>query len=478
MSIFRTKNLHQLTEETKSKSLKKTLGTIDLSLLGIGCIIGTGIFVLTGIAAAEHAGPGISISYLLSAIVCMFAAFAYAELASMVSATGSAYIYTYVALGEIVAWMVGWGLVLEYALGSATVAAGWSGYLVGILKSGGIHLPDAITKIPGQGGIINLPAVLISSFIGWLLVRGTKESIITNRILVVTKLSVIILFLVIATPSVKTENWSNFMPFGWSGILTGAAIIFFAYVGFDSVATAAEECKDPKRSVPIGIIVALSVSAILYIAVALVLTGIVPYTTLNNSEPVAQALRDNGKNIGSMLVAVGAMAGMTSVLLVFIYGQSRIAFVMSRDGLISKSFQKIHPRFNTPYVSIVVVTIFIAVLSGFVSLQTLSHLTSLGTLLAFMVVAVGVLVMRRTHSEFERPFKCPAVWFVAPVAILSCSYLIYSLLLEAGKPFLLWMVLGLVIYCVYGYKNSTLNKSSKKEEDGDEGLSRVVVAAE
>ena len=321
-SLFRTKSIESIIEGAKKNSLKKTLGALDLVLLGIGCTIGTGIFVLTGIAAAEYAGPAISISYFLAGLACMLAALAYTELAAMVPVAGSAYTYSYAILGEFIAWLVAWGLILEYTVAASTVAAGWSGYFVGILKAGGIMLPQSLTTVPVDGGIINLPAVCISLFIGLLLTRGTKESIMVNRILVAIKLGVIFLFLFVAAPHVKMENYANFFPFGWEGVGIGAATIFFAYLGFDAVATTAEECKNPNRDLPIGIIGGLIICALLYVAVSLVLTGIVPYTDLNNAEPMAYALRANGSNIGSALVGTGAITGMVAVLLVLMYGYS------------------------------------------------------------------------------------------------------------------------------------------------------------
>lgn len=460
-SIFRTKSIESIIAGAKKNSLKKTLGAFDLVMLGIGCTIGTGIFVLTGIAAAQHAGPAISISYFLAGLTCMFAALAYTELAAMVPVSGSAYTYSYAALGEFVAWLVACGLILEYAIGASTVAAGWSGYFVGVLKAGGVHLPEHLIKVPSEGGIINLPAVCISTVIGLILVRGTKESVILNRILVGIKLVVIFAFLIIAAPHIKAEHYANFIPFGWHGIAVGAATIFFAYIGFDAVATAAEETKNPNRDLPIGIIGSLLVCTVLYIVVALALTGIVNFSELNNAEPMAYALRQNGSNVGSAIVGTGAVAGMMAVLLVLMYGQSRIFFVMSRDGLIPAAFSKLHKKFQTPYFSCLVVTVIVAVCSGFTPIHTMGHMTSLGTLFALVVVSVGVLVLRVKKPELERPFRCPAVFFIAPMAIVSCTYLIITLLGEAGKPFAIWTVLSLIVYFSYTYKRSPLNKVAK-----------------
>jgi APA family basic amino acid/polyamine antiporter len=463
-SIFRRKSIESVLEGASKNSLKKTLGAFDLILLGIGCTIGTGIFVLTGIAAAEYAGPAISISYALAGLACMFAGLAYTELAAMVPVAGSAYTYSYIILGEFIAWLVAWGLILEYTVAASTVAAGWSGYFVGILNAGGIHLPEYLIKVPSEGGMINLPAICISLFIGCLLIRGTKESIVVNRILVGIKLGVIFLFLAIAAPHIKMENYANFFPFGWHGVSIGAATIFFAYLGFDAVATTAEECKNPNRDLPIGIIGGLLICALLYVAVSLVLTGIVNFSELNNAEPMAYALRVNGSNIGSALVGTGAITGMVAVLLVLMYGQSRIFFVMARDGLIPASFGKLHKKFGTPYLGCIFLTLAVAIISGFTPIQTMGQMSSLGTLFAFTVVSVGVLVMRIRKPNVERPFKCPAVFIVAPLAILSCGYLMYNLLLKTGKPFLIWFLISILVYFCYSYKKSPLNKVSSDKQ--------------
>jgi basic amino acid/polyamine antiporter, APA family len=462
-SIFRTKSIENIVADAKKKSLKKTLGALDLVLLGIGCTIGTGIFVLTGIAAAQHAGPAISISYFIAGLACIFAGLAYTELAAMIPVAGSAYTYSYAVLGEFVAWLVAWGLILEYTVGASTVAAGWSGYFVGILKTGGISIPEFLTKVPSDGGLINLPAVCIALFVGLLLVRGTKESVIVNRVLVGIKLTVIFLFLVIAAPHIKVENYANFMPFGWHGVIVGAATIFFAYIGFDAVATAAEETKNPNRNLPIGIIGSLLICTALYIVVALALTGIVNFSSLDNAEPMARALRENGSNIGSALVGTGAIAGMIAVLLVLMYGQSRICFVMSRDGLIPSFFSKLHKKFETPYISCVAVTIAVMLISGFTPIQTMGHMTSLGTLFAFTVAAVAVMVLRIKKPKLERPFSCPAVFVVAPIAILGCGYLIYTLMLETGVYFAVWTLISIVIYFSYSYKKSPLSPLNKSK---------------
>lgn len=458
MDILRTKSIDLLRAGAEEKGLKKTLGALDLVLLGIGCIIGTGIFVLTGVAAAKYAGPALMLSFVLSGLACGFAALAYAELAAIVPIAGSAYTYSYAALGEIIAWIVGWNLVLEYSVGSSAVAAGWSGYVVGLLKSAGIVLPQAYTAVPADGGIVNLPAMFIALFLSLMLVRGTKESATLNRVLVLIKLVAVFIFLFLAGPKVDVANWTPFMPYGFSGVAAGAAIIFFAYIGFDAVATAAEECRNPNKDLPIGIVGSLIVCTILYIVVAGVLTGVVPYTQLNNAEPVAFALRYIGYNMGSALVGTGAICGITTVLLVLMYGQTRVFFAMSRDGLIPASICKVHPRYGTPHVITIVAGIAVALIAGFTPIGIIAELTNIGTLFAFVVAAIGVLVMRFTRPDIHRPFKCPAVWLISPLAVISCAYLMYNLPVETWLRFGIWSLIGFVVYFAYSYRNSALNK--------------------
>lgn len=460
LTIFRKKSISETLKNAKKNSLKRTLGPIDLILFGVGCTIGTGIFVLTGSAAALYAGPAISISFVLAGLACMFAALAYTELAAMVPVSGSAYTYSYVVLGEVVAWLVAWGLILEYSVAASTVSAGWSGYFVGILESAGYNFPEKLSKSPYDGGIINLPAILIALFIGFLLIRGTKESVLVNRILVAVKIGVIFIFLYIATPMIKFENYAEFFPFGWSGVGVGAAAIFFAYLGFDAVATTAEECKNPNRDLPIGIMGGLLVCAILYVLVSLALTGIAHYTKLNSPEPIALALRLNGSKAGSAIVGTGAIVGMVAVLLVLMYGQSRIFFVMARDGLLPKFFSKLHKKYETPYVGLIFITVAVAFISGFTPIHIMGNMSSLGILFAFLVVSIGVLVLRVKRPDLERPFRCPAVFVVAPLAILSCGYLMFNLLLKTGLPFFIWFAIGAFLY-IFVYKKSPLNQKSK-----------------
>lgn len=456
MSILRTKKIETLLANSKKQSLPKTLGAFDLILLGIGCIVGTGIFVLTGVAAAKFAGPAIMLSFVLSGVACGFAALAYAELAAMVPIAGSAYTYSYVALGEIIAFAVGWALICEYTVGAATVAAGWSGYAIGLLSTMGITLPIQITAVPSDGGIINLPAVLISITLTYFLVLGTSESAKLNKILVAIKISIIALFLILASPHINPQNWQPFFPFGFKGVAAGAAIAFFAYIGFDAVATAAEECRNPNRDLPIGIIGSLIICTILYIAVSAVLTGVVPYTLLATSEPVALALRYVGLNFGSAIVAIGAICGITTVLLVLIFGQTRIFLAMSRDGLLPKSVVRLHPTHKTPYIITWITGTGVAVLSGFLPIGLIAELTNAGTLFAFIVVSAGVLALRYTRPNAERPFRCPAVKIIAPLAILMCGFLMYNLPLETWMFFGLWSALGMVVYFLYSRHHSIL----------------------
>lgn len=455
---FRTKSVEDVIDRASKNSLKKTLGAFDLVLLGIGCTIGTGVFVLTGINAARYAGPAISISYLLAGIACMFAALVYTEFAAMTPVAGSGYTYCYIAIGEFVAWMVAWCLILEYAVCASTVASGWSGYFVGIMNSMGVGIPSYLTKTPFNGGIINLPATVISLFVGISLTLGTRESVIANRIMVAVKIITIFIFLLVATPHIKMENYADFFPFGWNGVITGAATIFFAYIGFDSVAGAAEETKNPNRDLPIGIIGSLLVCAFLYISVSLTLTGIINYSELNNPEPMAYALRQNGSNIGSALVGTGAIVGMVTAMLVMMYGQSRMLFVISRDGLLPKLFAKIHPTLNTPYISCLAVTVAVSLISGLIPINILGQITSLGTLIAFTVVSLGVIILRIKKPELRRPFKCPLIFIVAPIAMFGCGYLVYTLLLEVGKIFTIWVVVGALFYWFYGYRKSPFSR--------------------
>lgn len=460
MDLFRKKDIGALRSMAQKSGLTKNLSAFDLVFLGIGSVIGTGIFVLTGIGAALYAGPGISLSFVLASIACAFAGLAYAEYASMVPVAGSAYAYTYASLGEFLAFIVGWNLILEYTVTCSTVAAGWSGYVVGLLASGGIELPVAFTKVPEEGGIINVPAIVITMFLCILLVRGTKETVMVNRILVFVKLAVIALFFILAVPNVDPMNWEPFLPYGAQGISAGAAIVFFAYIGFDAVATSAEEAKNPDRDLPIGILGSLGVCAVLYFFVALVLTGIVPYSDLNTPEPVAYALRVIGYPIGSAIVAVGAICGITTVLLVLLYGQARIFFALSRDGMIPAGICKIHKLYRTPYLVTIGGCILVSIIAGFAPIHLIAEMANIGTLSVFFIAGFGVLYLRITRPEVPRGFKCPAIYFVSPMAMICCGYLMYNLPIHTWIRFVVWCVIGCIVYFGYSYKHSKLESGN------------------
>ncbi|MCX7711264.1 MAG: amino acid permease [Clostridia bacterium] len=467
-NIFRTKSIDQLIRESTGEgegkaSLKKALGSFELTMLGVGAVIGTGIFVLTGVAAAKYSGPALVISFIISGLACIFAGLCYAEFAAMVPVAGSAYTYGYAALGEIWAWIIGWDLILEYTVANAAVAIGWSGYIVSLLNSAGIHLPAFLINAPGvQGGMINLPAILIVFLISWLLILGVKESARLNNIIVGIKIAVVLLFILIGVFHINPANWQPFMPYGWSGVFQGAAIIFFAYIGFDAVSTAAEEVKNPQKDLPRGIIGSLVICTALYIIVSAILTGMVPYLKfMDTSAPVAYALAQVGINWGSALVSVGAVSGITSVLLVMLFGQTRVFFAMSRDGLLPKVFGEVHPVRGTPGKSTILVGIVTAILAGFTPISAVAELTNIGTLAAFVIVSAAVIFLRVKRPELKRPFKVPGVPITPLLSILFCSYLILVLPRVTHIRFIVWLALGFVVYFIYGYWHSTMNRPQK-----------------
>jgi len=463
MDLFRRKSIDELQAAAAASGMLKNLAAVDLLMLGIGAVIGTGIFVLTGVAAAKYAGPAVPLSFILSGLTCALAGLAYAEFASIVPASGSAYTYAYASLGEFIAFIVGWNLILEYTVTSSAVAVGWSGYVVGLFASAGLVLPHELVVAPEEGGIFNLPAVLITLFLSFLLVRGTKESVKLNRILVFVKLAAIFLFLVLAAPHVDATNWEPFLPFGYSGVVSGAAIVFFAYIGFDAVATTAEECRNAARDLPIGIIGSLFICTLLYAVVAAVLTGVVPYSMLDTAEPVAFALRHIGYNVGSAIVAVGAICGITTVLLVLLYGQSRIFFAMSRDGMVPANVCKIHRRFHTPYRVTILGAIFVSVIAGVFPIGMIAEMANIGTLSAFLIASIGVMVLRKTEPDLKRNFKCPAVWLIAPLAVLSCGYLMANLPLATWHRFGFWILFGLCVYFGYSRAHSVIGRRAAEE---------------
>lgn len=454
MNLFRTKAIG--TDVHGETSLLRTLGAGDLVLLGIGAIIGAGVFVLTGVAAATQAGPALVLSFVLAGFACVFAGLCYAELAAAVGGCGSAYGYAYAALGEIIAWIIGWALVLEYGMAVSAVAVGWSGYFNNALSAAGIELPAALLSAPGagSGGIVNLPAMLIILLLGVLLAFGVRNSARFNAAIVFIKLTAIAIFIFIALGNVNPDNWSPFMPFGWEGVVQGAALIFFAYIGFDAVSTAAEETREPQRNMPIGIIASLAICTLIYMVVAGLLTGIAPYQTLNTPSPVSEALLNLGYRWGGAIVAAGAIAGLTSVMLVMYYGLSRVLFAMSRDALLPQRFATVHPRTRTPIFVIVLIGIVAACVAGFAPIAAIAELVNIGTLFAFVVVCVGVLVLRKTRPDLHRPFRVPFSPIFPLLGVAACVYLMLNLALVTWQYFVIWMAIGLLIYGGYSVRNS------------------------
>jgi APA family basic amino acid/polyamine antiporter len=472
-SIFRTRSITDLIEQSRGEhALKKVLGPFELVMLGVGAIVGTGIFVVTGVAAANYSGPALVVSFAISGTACVLAALCYAEFATMVPVAGSAYTYSYASLGEIWAWIIGWDLILEYSVAIAAVAIGWSGYVVSLLAAAGITLPAALVNPPGvAGGLVNLPAILIIAAITGLLILGVRESAAVNNVIVLVKLSVVLLFIYLGVSHVNPVNWSPFMPYGWGGVIAGAAIVFFAYIGFDAVSTAAEEVRDPQRNLPIGILGSLVICTALYMIVSAILTGMVPYLEFKNtSAPVAYALSRIGITWGSALVSVGAICGITSVILVLLYGQTRIFFAMARDGLLPCSFGTVHRVLRTPVKVTLLVGCTTATLAALTPLTTIAELVNIGTLAAFIIVAAGVLTLRRTRPEQERPFRTPFVPWVPAFCILACFGLILALPTVTHLRFVIWLVLGLAIYFVYGVKNAKARGSALEACGRDEAL--------
>jgi APA family basic amino acid/polyamine antiporter len=466
--LFRRKFLHHILEDLdiEKHRLNRTLNAFDLTVLGIGAIIGVGIFVLTGAAAANYAGPGVILSFVISGIACAFAGLCYAELASSIPVAGSAYNYAYATMGEMIAWIIGWDLILEYIVACIAVAIGWSGYLVNILAAVGITVPVWCSAAPGTvpGAVINLPAILIVVFLTVILVIGIKESARFTSVMVLVKLLTVMVFILVGISHVAPANWHPFMPFGLKGVVAGAAIVFFAYIGFDAVSTAAEETRDPQRNMPIGILLSLGICTTLYIIVAAVLTGMVPYKELNTPAPVAHAMTLVGFHWGSALVSAGAVAGITSVLLVMLMGQPRIFFAMSRDGLLWPWISKVHPRFRTPYISQILTGVVVAGFSGFIDIGTAAELCNIGTLFAFAIVCGGVVVLRKTHPELRRTFRCPLVPLIPLLGVAFCACLMLSLPKITWIRFVAWLLVGLAIYFYYGIRHSRLAVKRSPEE--------------
>jgi APA family basic amino acid/polyamine antiporter len=455
--LLRRKSIAALS--STENNLKQTLTAKDLTLLGVGAIIGAGIFVLTGIAAAKFAGPAIIVSFILAGIACALAALCYSELASMIPVSGSAYSYAYATMGELMAWIIGWDLVLEYALASSTVAIGWAGYLTSFLHMFDVNLPvylsTAYLANPEQG-LVNLPAMIIVLLLTALLVIGIRQSAMFNFVMVVIKLAVIVVFVIAGSGHIQTENWANFAPFGVSGIVTGAGVIFFAYIGFDAVSTAAQEAINPEKDVPFGIIASLVACTVLYILVAAVLTGVISYTELNVPAPIALAVDHIGMTWLSPIIKLGAIAGLTSVMLVLLMGQSRIFYAMSKDKLLPPLFAEVHPKFQTPHLSTVLVGVVVALLAGFMPIEIMGELVSIGTLFAFVLVCGGVWILRVRHPELTRHFKCPGVPYVPVAGMLICLGLMAGLPSDTWIRLFVWLLLGFAIYFGYGIKHSEL----------------------
>ncbi|HVX38814.1 MAG TPA: amino acid permease [Gemmatimonadaceae bacterium] len=506
MGLWSKKSISLLQAEAASEgqevTLKRALGALNLTMLGIGAIIGAGIFVLTGTAAAQTAGPAIVLSFILAGVGCLFAGLCYSEMASMIPIAGSAYTYGYATLGEFIAWIIGWDLILEYLFGASTVAVGWSGYFVAFMKEIGVNLPTAWTQAPlgvigthtlvrnimcvdvhgvavaaangvcaagmtATPGIINLPAIILVGLMTALLVVGIRESANFNNVIVFIKVAIVILVIGFGFMYVNQANWHPFIPpnttgefghFGWSGIVRGAGVVFFAYIGFDAVSTAAQEAKNPQRDMPIGILASLAICTVLYILMALVMTGLTKYTNLNVPNPVFVAIDAAGPALKwlSFFINIGAMLGLASVVLVMLMGQPRIFFSMSRDGLLPASFGKVHPRFQTPYITTIVTGVVAALVAGFFPIDLLGALVSIGTLLAFVIVCAGVMALRYTRPNIPRPFRTPLVPIVPILGILICGYMMVGLPVDTWVRLILWMAIGLIIYFTYGKRHSRI----------------------
>ncbi len=477
MLFNRIKPLDAILATAEKKSLTRTLGAFQLTMLGIGAVIGTGIFVLTA-EAAQLAGPGMMISFMIAGFVCAFAALCYAEMASMVPVSGSAYTYSYAVMGEMIAWMVGWALILEYAVAAGAVSVGWSGYVVGLLEHAlSIDIPSTWVLGPFDGGMINLPAMFIAGLVTWLLVIGTRESAAVNAILVVIKVAALTLFIILAIPVMNMENFQPFAPLGFAGISAAAASIFFAYVGFDAVSTAAEETKNPQRNMPIGLIGSLAVCTIFYLLVAAGVIGTVgaqPIGALDpgsveltaacnaigeqavvcSNEALAWTMREIGWTQVGNLIGLAAGLALPSVILMMMFGQTRIFFVMSRDGLLPQAFSKIHPKFHTPHVITIITGVAVALFAAVFPVGQLARISNSGTLFAFAAVAIAVLVIRRTDPGRHRPFRTPMIYITAPIAVLGCVYLFFSLDTKSIMLFLIWAAVGLVVYFTYSRSRS------------------------
>lgn len=482
--LFAKKSIKDLLDEASERKsgLKRTLGAFNLTTMGIGAIIGAGIFVLSGQAAAQYAGPGVALSFVFAAIICIFAALCYAEFASLIPIAGSAYSYAYVTMGEVIAWTIGWSLTLEYLFSAATLGVGWSGYLVSLLKDVGIIIPDFLSSSPllydpatgwsQSGSLINLPAMFIIALMGFLISIGIKAAASFNNVMVVIKMGVILLFIVCGIAFVNSSNWVPFIPentgvfgqFGYSGIFRGAGVVFFAFIGFDALSTLSQEAKNPQKDLPIGMLASLGISTICYIIVVLILTGIVSYKALNVPDPIAIAVDALG--VGFLwlrfVVKIAILAGLTSVILVMLLAQSRIFYTMAHDGLLPKSFGNIHPKYHTPAFTTAIITVIAMVVTGIFPVGILGQIVNMGTLLVFAIVCFGVLVLRYSQPLLHRPFKTPFVPWIPLLGTLTCIMQMVLLPLVTWVQLVLWMIVGYIIYFFYGKKNSNLRRGKKK----------------
>ncbi|MEO5580537.1 MAG: amino acid permease [Gemmatimonadaceae bacterium] len=472
MGIFTRKSIAELQADAQTDSLRRALGPLSLTTLGIGSIIGTGIFVLTGTAASQNAGPALVISMIIAGVACAFAGLCYAEFASMIPVAGSAYTYAYATMGELAAWIIGWDLVLEYALSTATVAVGWSGYFLSLLADFGIRIPAALSAAPGEpvaiagggavSGVFNLPAAIIVLLVALLLTIGIKQSANTNTVLVMIKLMVLVIFVAAGAAYVNRANLTPLIPpntgtfghFGWSGVLRGAGVMFFAYIGFDAVSTAAQEARNPQRDMPIGILASLAICTVVYIAVAIVLLGIVPYSELNVADPLAVGIDATGLRWFSPILKVSALFGLFSTMLVTLLGQTRVFFSMSRDGLLPSLFERVHPVFRTPHVSTILTGSLVAIAAGVLPISVLSVLVSMGTLLAFVLVCVGILILRRTSPTIPRPFRTPGLPWVPLLGAGFCLLQMVALPVTAWERLAIWLAVGMIVYFSYGRRNA------------------------
>jgi basic amino acid/polyamine antiporter, APA family len=493
----RVKPLDAILATAEKKSLHRSLGAFQLTMLGVGAVIGTGIFVLTA-EAAQKAGPGMMVSFIIAGFVCAVAALCYAEMAAMVPVSGSAYTYSYAVMGELVAWMVGWALILEYAVAAGAVSVGWSGYVVGLIENAfHIDIPDLLVRGPFDGGVVNLPAMLIAGLVTWLLVIGTRESASVNAVLVTIKVAALTLFIILAVPVIKMENFHPFAPLGFSGIGAAAASIFFAYVGFDAVSTAAEETKNPQRNMPIGLIGSLAICTVFYLLVAAGVIGSVgaqpmfaggvglepgsrelvaqcasisDQAVVCSKEALAWTLREIGFPVIGNLIGLAAGLALPSVILMMMFGQTRIFFVMSRDGLLPEVFSRIHPVYNTPHVITIITGVFVALFAAFFPVGLLANISNSGTLFAFAAVSIAVLVIRRREPNRHRPFRTPVIYLTAPLSLLGCLYLFYKLDPKSQVLFVIWAAIGLVVYFAYSRSRSHVGLGLAEVHENDTGI--------